>query len=98
MGSSEGIELGLLVGSLVGSSDGTELASLDGTELGSKDGTLLGTDEGSLVGRPTQYHLASELVLEAPLAKILHSVLTSPGPSRNFTMTSSSTAPSDSWR
>ena len=45
-GSLDVTELGMLVGSLVDSSDGTALGSLDGTELGSKDSTLLGSDDG----------------------------------------------------
>ena len=46
----DGIDDGLLVGSLVGSSEGIELGSLDGTELGFNDGTLLGAKDGSLDG------------------------------------------------
>ena len=46
LGSNEGIELGLLVGSLVGSSEGIELGSLLGTSEGSLDGIELGPLDG----------------------------------------------------
>ena len=93
-GETEGVALGWGVGLADGVLEGDALGLADGMPVGLALGLLEGDELGLELGlsdaRGMGYQSASGFVLDIPLAKIRHRVLSSPGPSRNLTMTSSS--------
>ena len=84
LGVGEGAEDGDVLGLADGMPVGLALGLADGMPVGLALGLELGLSDPRGMG----YQSASGLVFDIPLAKICHRVLSSPGPSRNLTITS----------